>query len=95
MAKRKVNRLDAKKLPHLTPGVHADGNGLCLDVQDSGSRSWILRTLVCRRACAVGLGGYPMPLQNSFRIGCRIRRAGESCETGAKSFRVRRHVNQS
>jgi integrase len=59
VAKRKVNRLDVKKLTHVPSGLHADGNGLYLDVQDSGSRSWILRVLVCGKPRSIGLGGYP------------------------------------
>jgi integrase len=37
--------------------MHNDGNGLYLDVQKSGSRSWILRTLVRGRRKDIGLGG--------------------------------------
>jgi integrase len=37
--------------------MHNDGNGLYLNVQKSGSRSWILRTMVRGRRKDIGLGG--------------------------------------
>ena len=55
--KRELNRLTPVMLKKLPPGMHADGNGLYLDVQPSGSRSWILRTLVRRKRRDIGLGG--------------------------------------
>lgn len=43
------------------PGLHAVGEvaGLCLNVKDSGARSWVLRTTVAGRRCEFGLGGFP------------------------------------
>lgn len=43
------------------PGLHAVGGvkGLCLQVSEGGSRSWILRTLVNGKRKSIGLGGYP------------------------------------
>ena len=38
------------------PGRHADGNGLYLFVQPSGTRSWIQRLLVRGRRRELGLG---------------------------------------
>ena len=38
------------------PGRHADGNGLYLYVQPSGTRSWIQRLVVCGRRRELGLG---------------------------------------
>src|SRR5262245_58804682 len=43
----------AKKLE---PGKYYDGGGLYLNVEESGSRSWILRTMVCGKRCELGLG---------------------------------------
>jgi len=40
-----------------TPGRHADGNGLYLVVSPSGSKKWILRTVVQGRRTDIGLGG--------------------------------------
>jgi len=39
------------------PGSYADGNGLYLIVDDSGSKRWILRTVVQRKRRDIGLGG--------------------------------------
>jgi integrase len=44
------------ELQKLTAGMHADGNGLYLAVGESGSRSWILRTVVRGRRSEIGLG---------------------------------------
>jgi hypothetical protein len=52
-----VRPLKAIEVSRLGPGIHSDGNGLYLVVQESGSRSWILRTMVCGRRCEIGLGG--------------------------------------
>jgi integrase len=43
------------------PGLHAVGevSGLCLQVKGTGAKSWILRTVVGGKRCAIGLGGYP------------------------------------
>ena len=38
------------------PGRHADGNGLYLYVQPSGTRSWIQRLVIRGRRCELGLG---------------------------------------
>ena len=38
------------------PGRHADGNGLYLFVQPSGTRSWIQRLLIRGRKRELGLG---------------------------------------
>jgi len=55
--KRKLNRLEPVSLWKKGPGMHADGNGLYLLVQESGSRSWILRTVIRGRRKDIGLGG--------------------------------------
>ena len=39
------------------PGRYADGNGLYLIVEDSGSKRWILRTVVRGKRRDIGLGG--------------------------------------
>src|SRR5262249_12937136 len=54
--KRELNRLSAVSLQKLKVGkMHNDGNGLYLDVQRSGSRSWILRTMVRQKRRDIGL----------------------------------------
>ena len=42
------------------PGRHGDGDGLYLMVKPSGSKSWVLRTVVRGRRRDMGLGGYPL-----------------------------------
>ena len=41
-------------------GRYCDGHGLYLDVQPSGSRSWVQRITIGGRRRELGLGGYPM-----------------------------------
>ena len=38
------------------PGRHADGNGLCLVVEPTGAKRWVLRTVVRGRRRDIGLG---------------------------------------
>src|SRR5690242_14151089 len=48
--------LKAIELPKLPAGKHYDGGGLFLNVEPSGSRSWILRTMVNGKRREIGLG---------------------------------------
>lgn len=54
-----LTALEVKRLT--TPGQHPVGTvaGLRLLVKPSGSRSWVLRTMVGARRTDLGLGGYP------------------------------------
>ncbi|WP_326533667.1 tyrosine-type recombinase/integrase [Pseudorhodoferax sp.] len=56
---RALGALDIKRLHK--PGLHSVGTvaGLCLQVKDTGARSWILRTTIAARRVEMGLGGYP------------------------------------
>ncbi|MGC2396864.1 MAG: Arm DNA-binding domain-containing protein, partial [Rhodomicrobium sp.] len=38
------------------PGMHADGNGLYLRVTSEGSKNWVLRFMLNRKARSMGLG---------------------------------------
>lgn len=53
----------------LAPGTHAVGGvtGLCLQVTDSGARSWLLRIKVDSRRREFGLGSYPTVTLSSAR----------------------------
>lgn len=53
---RERRRLKVLELRKLGAGMHCDGDGLYLCVGDSGSRSWVLRTMVRRKRTDVGLG---------------------------------------
>ena len=37
------------------PGRYADGNGLCLIVDSSGAKCWVLRTTIQGKRCDIGL----------------------------------------
>ena len=52
---RQINRLNARTLPN-TPGRHADGGGLYLNVKDGGSRSWLFMYKVSGKRREMGLG---------------------------------------
>lgn len=62
---RDVGRRESDKLSALgvkkekTPGYHADGRGLYLQVSASGSKSWILRYTLNKKSREMGLGSYP------------------------------------
>lgn len=51
----------------LSPGLHADGAGLYLQVTKSGAKSWVYRFMIRGKARAMGLGSLsavslgPMP----------------------------------
>jgi integrase len=50
-------KLTARKVETLkAPGLHGDGGGLYLNVKGSGSKSWILRTVVHGKRRDLGLG---------------------------------------
>ena len=50
-------KLTARKVESLKePGMHLDGDGLYLRIGPSGSKSWVLRTVVYRHRRDLGLG---------------------------------------
>ncbi len=59
---KKAKELGALQVSTITePGLHAVGEvaGLCLQVEPTGGRSWVLRVMVAGKRRAIGLGGYP------------------------------------
>jgi len=59
---KKVKEMSATEVRRLSkPGRHAVGGvpGLLLVVQESGSKSWIFRTIIGNKRRNVGLGGFP------------------------------------
>ena len=60
MANVKRNQLSSRAVKSLSkPGAYTDGGGLLLRVQESGSKSWVLRLTVDGKRRNFGLGGYP------------------------------------
>lgn len=60
MPKKLSNALTAAKVRTLTtPGTYADGAGLTLRVEKSGSKRWVQRMTVGGKQRNIGLGGYP------------------------------------
>lgn len=56
MAKH-INRLSARSVLTIkASGLHGDGNGLYLRVGEEGSRSWVFRFMIRRKARSMGLG---------------------------------------
>ena len=74
------NALSAAFLRSAPPGRHADGNGLYLFVQPSGTRSWIQRLVVRGRRRELGLGSVALvPLveaREKARINRKLAREG-------------------
>ena len=62
------------------PGRYCDGQGLYLDVQPSGSRSWVQRLAVHGRRRELGLGSFPLVSLDEARgqalANRRLARAG-------------------
>lgn len=59
---KKVSEMSALEARRITrPGRHAAGGvtGLLLVVKESGSKSWILRTMVGEKRRSIGLGSFP------------------------------------
>lgn len=52
------NRLSTPAIKAATPGRHADGGGLYLEVDTNGTKRWFLRTMVHGRRKDIGLGGF-------------------------------------
>ena len=55
-----MGRLSALSVKSLSePGQHGDGDGLYLNIAQSGSKSWIQRIVVNEKRRDIGLGSYP------------------------------------
>ena len=61
------------------PGRYCDGNGLYLHVEPSGSRHWVQRLVIHRKACALGLGSFSLvPLAEARERALANRRVARS-----------------
>ena len=91
--KRVEKRLSAIGLKTLRPGMHLDGNGLYLVVQESGARSWILRTTVRSHRRDIGLGGLnDVPLVDAREEAARLRSRARKGEDILESRRIENRV---
>ena len=62
-------KLNARAIPNLPAGRHADGRGLYLTVQKRGTRSWTQVLRVDGRRLDLGLGAYPgVSLKDARRV---------------------------
>ena len=60
MGRREYDRLTAMGVKkETTPGYHADGRGLYLQISPTGSKSWIHRYSLNKKSREMGLGSYP------------------------------------
>lgn len=90
---RKVPELSPLAIKRLSrPGMHAVGgvSGLYMQIAPSGSRSWVLRAMVCGRRRDIGLGGYPDVTLAQARERARADR--ELIRTGVDPVEQRRHA---
>lgn len=55
-----AGRLSVRQVQTVGPGMHADGDGLYLQVTPAGARSWILRYQINKRRREMGLGPFPL-----------------------------------
>jgi integrase len=76
---RKADELGALEVAKITePGLHAVGGiaGLCLQVEPSGGRSWVLRVMIAGKRRTMGLGGFPdVKLADARRLAREAREA--------------------
>jgi len=88
---RKAEELGALRVAQITePGLHAVGGvaGLCLQVELTGGRSWVLRVMVAGKRREMGLGGFPdVPLADARRL---AREAREAISKGRDPVEERR-----
>jgi integrase len=57
---RATSKLSVKftEKPDLKPGLYGDGNGLYLQVSNRGTKAWVFRFMMARRARKMGLGDF-------------------------------------
>jgi integrase len=76
---KKAEELGALQVAAVTePGLHAVGGvaGLCLQVESTGARSWVLRVMVAGKRREMGLGGFPdVKLADARRLAREAREA--------------------
>lgn len=72
---REIGRLSAVKVKNAPHGMHADGGGLWLHVNQAGARSWIYRFSLAGKAREMGLGPvHTIPLAEARKRAADCRR---------------------
>src|SRR5262249_60172793 len=94
-----VGKLKAVKLATLKPGLHSDGGGLYLNVEPSGSRSWILRCTIKGKRSWLGLGSVTAVLLGKARnetnnLRLRARERPENLQESRKEKEAKRGETQ-
>ena len=70
-----MGKLTALTVPRLPAGLHADGNGLYLQVGGAGARSWIWRYSIYGKERYLGLGSATaIPLKRARELAAEARR---------------------
>ncbi len=72
------------------PGFYSDGNGLYMRVDASGSKRWILRTVIQGRRRDIGLGGLSYTSLVEARVRAKVLRT--IAREGGDPFAVRGQV---
>ena len=86
-------KLKAVQLKKLSPGMHSDGSGLYLEVQESGSRSWILRTTIRGKRRDMGLGGLSTKsLSEARKEAAELRARAKKGEDILESRRIEKRI---
>jgi integrase len=88
---RMMNRLTTLKVVRAkNPGMYADGGGLNLQVSKTGTKSWVYRYMLNRRAREMGLGPFPTITLAEAREAAR--EAGKLRYKGIDPIKHRRDV---
>lgn len=90
---RALNRLSARQVATLGPGLHADGGGLYLQVGAGGGRSWIFRYRQAGRLRDMGLGparDIPLRVARELAAEARVLRAAGADPLSARDERRER-----
>jgi integrase len=88
---QRLTALEVRKLNHT--GRHADGNGLYLEISETGARHWVLRTVVDGKRRDIGLGSALLvPLVKAREEARRLR---ELARAGGDPLLARRQARQA